>query len=135
MIKLINNILIAIGLLVNAYFMLSNGEPDKAEWWAIALIFYVWAAIPFIGMCFGNNFYCHAIGSKICNLIACLIITGGGTLILIDVFVINIDAQSGIIFAFLPFYQCVVAGIAIVLARFMDKKISYNITSVVRDLL
>ena len=122
MIKQINNVLVAIGLSANAYFMLSNGEPEHAGWWLGTLIFYGWAALPFIGMYFGNKFFYQTVGSKISNLIACLIITGGGVFILIDAFIIHLDAQSGIIFVFLPFYQCVVAGTAIVLARLLDKK-------------
>jgi hypothetical protein len=57
-----------------------------------------------------NNF------SRIVLLVTALIITAGGIYFLIEAFITHLDPQSGLIFIFLPFFQCVAVAIGIGIA-------------------
>ena len=114
-------ILIIAGLAVNAYFMLSNGEPDKLWWWPLALGFFAWSAVPFVAVAVMNRFIAKDVMSKIALLVTAFVITCGGVYILIEAFIMHLDAQSGIIFIFLPVYQGVAVAIGLVVVLVMRR--------------
>ena len=107
------SIFLFAGFGVDVYFALTNGEPNKAWWWLLGIVFFAWEAVPFVGLALINCFLCTDIVTKIVLLIAALLITCGGSFILYDAFVTHLDAQSGIVCLFMPFFQCVVVVIAL----------------------
>ena len=114
LIEIVIYILVIIGLIVNAYFMLENGEPDKFWWWAVGAVFFVWTATPFIIVAVINKFLAKDVASKAVLLITVAVITLGGGYILIEAFITHLDAQSGLVLIFLPFYQCFAVAIGVV---------------------
>ena len=118
-------ILLGVGLAANAYFMLSNGEPDKLWWWPLAVGFFAWAAVPFAAIAVINRFIAKDVSGKIILFVTALVVTCGGVYILIEAFITHLDAQSGIIFIFLPIYQCAAVALAVALlivARILVKR-------------
>jgi hypothetical protein len=103
--------LLTAGMFINAYFMLSNGEPDKLWWWPLAFGFYAWAAVPFAGVAIVNRYLSKNLLTSLILFATAVTITGGGLYILVEAFITHLDPQSGIIFIFLPFLQCVVVAI------------------------
>ena len=103
------------GFGIDVYFALTNGEPNKAWWWLLGLVFFAWDAVPFIGLALINRFLSTGIVTKGILLIAAFVIACGGSFILYNAFVTHLDAQSGIVCLFIPFFQCVVVVIALIL--------------------
>lgn len=113
--------LLVVGIVANAYFMLSNGEPDKLWWWPLALGFFAWATVPYVTIAVINRFLAKDVPSKIAVLVTALVVTSGGLYFLIVAFITHLDPQSGIVFIFLPFYQCAAVAIGVVLLIIMEK--------------
>jgi hypothetical protein len=101
------------GLIANGYFMVTNGSPEEIWWWLLAVGFFVWGAVPYVGIAAADKRILTNTIGKIILLITALTITGSGIYILIEAFIINLDPQSGLIFIFLPFFQSVIAAIGI----------------------
>ncbi len=113
--------LVAIGILANVYFMLTNGEPDKLWWWTGELVFFVWTAIPFVGIATATKCLSKGLTSAFILFITSIIITFGGVYALVETFIVHLDPQSGIIFIFLPFYQLVHVAVGVGLALLTKK--------------
>jgi hypothetical protein len=124
--SIIINLILAIDLLTNGYFMLSNGQVDKLWWWLLAFGFFVWVAVPYVGIVIANKRISRNIISQIIFLITSLFITVGGIYILIETFIKHLDPQSGLIFIFLPFFQCIVVATGIGLA-FLTKALAKRV--------
>ncbi len=109
-------VLLAGGLIGNVYFMLCNGDLGRPGWWPPALGFFAWTAAPFVAVAVMNRFLSGTSTGRIALLLTALAITGGGLYILVQAFVIHLDAQSGIVFIFLPLCQWVAVGIGFAIA-------------------
>ena len=107
------HILVAVGLVSNAYFMLTNGEPDKLWWWPLAFGFFAWSAVPFAGIVIAARYCISSLISRALLFLTALVVACGGIYILVEAFITHLDPQSGIIFIFLPFYQCVAMAIGV----------------------
>jgi len=110
------HVLLAVGLVVNACFMLRNGEPGRPEWWPLALGFFAWTAAPFVTVAVMNVFLAGTPTGRIALLLTALAIMAGGLYALVQAFIIHLDAQSGIVLIFLPIYQWVVVVVGSVTA-------------------
>lgn len=106
-------IILAAGILSNAYFMFTDGEPDKLWWWLLGIVFFLWTSVPFVGLAAAYYRITLNIFGKIVLFFSALIITTGGIYFLVEAFITHLDPQSGLIFIFLPFYQLVVVAIGI----------------------
>jgi len=73
--------------------------------------FFGWACLPYGILLFFNNIYRGVFKKDLVLLITTIVVTIFAVLILIDSFFIHIDAQSGLVFLFLPVYQAVAACI------------------------
>lgn len=113
-------ILLVAGITANGYFMISNGEHDQLWWWLLGLIFFAWAAIPFVMIAVIYREWAKTMGGKITLLVTASVVTFGGIYILIETFITHIDPQSGLIFIFLPFFQCVAAAIGFVIVLIFE---------------
>jgi hypothetical protein len=79
------------------------------DWWTDMLTVFSLNLLPFGILLFFNLIKedCHK--KDIAILVSTIIVCGFGIVILIDAFFIHIDAQSGLIFLFLPIIQSIVA--------------------------
>ncbi len=109
--------ILIFGLLVNAHFMLLYGEPTRLLWWISAAGFYIFGAIPFALTALGNRDFVNNWASHLLMLTTASVITFGGLYMQVDAFILNFDAQSGLVFAVLPAYQVVIAIISLAIAN------------------
>ncbi len=109
-------LLVAVGLLANAYLMVYRGNPDTLGWYPMALAFLAWSAIPFITLAGAAWLSSWELPGAVTLFITTAVITFGGIQILVDALLVNVNPQSGIVFVVLPVYQSVVAVLGIGLA-------------------
>jgi len=105
------NIILIFSVLFTALIMLHAGDPSSADWWKGMIRFFGWACLPYGILLFFNNIYRGVFKKDLILLITTIVVTIFAVLILIDSFFIHIDAQSGLVFLFLPVYQAVAACI------------------------
>lgn len=110
---------LAVAVLVHWGFMLWAGEPANGAWWSLVLPFAVWGAAPFTGLALAAWFARRSRAALWLLLAVSLLLTVGSALLLWDAFVANSDAQSGLLFVFLPIYQLLVAIPAAAIALFL----------------
>jgi len=94
-----------LGFLTTLGFMLYAGEPSKSTWWLFFVPFAGWAGAPYAitGLAVRRSAASRA--SQVVLLLTAIALTGFGCSMLYTAFVTHIDAQSGIVFVFLPVYQ------------------------------
>jgi hypothetical protein len=90
-----NQFIIAGGVLVDAWFMFRAGEPGSAASWPAALLFFGWACVPYVVLWISNRVNHKPKSQEIPNVVGDTIVSLGGAIILIDAFVVQIDAQGG----------------------------------------
>jgi len=103
------NIILVFSVLFTVLIMLHAGDPSSADWWKGIPGFFGWACLPYGILLFFNNIYRGVFKKDLVLLITTAVVTGFAVLILIDSLFIHIDAQSGMIFLFLPVYQVLAA--------------------------
>jgi len=107
-----------LGALVTLGFMLHAGSPDRPLWWIGFLPFGAWGVLPFGLLAFsilarrgwmGGWLRGSARGGPAASLllVAAILLTGVSTFLLYQAFIAEPDAQSGIVFVFLPIWQIV----------------------------
>jgi hypothetical protein len=112
-------ITLVVAILVHWGFMLWAGDPDTGEWWALILPFALWGAAPFTGLGLAAWFARRSRAAIWLLLGVSLLLTVASALLLWDAFVASTDAQSGLVFVFLPIYQLVIAIPSAAVALFL----------------
>ncbi|MBD3266345.1 hypothetical protein GF373_06710 [bacterium] len=97
--------------MVTAGFLLVSGETGSLSWWPMALGFYAWSAVPYAILALAMRYAIKGNISRIVIFLTALVVCIGGIYLLANAFIIHPGAQSGIVFIFMPFYQCVAAAI------------------------
>jgi hypothetical protein len=97
--------LLGAGWLIVLGFMIHAGRPRSPEWFAGSIPWALWAAAPFGA----GALLCRWVRSSARALailaIAAVLLAGGTAALLYDAFVAHPDAQSAVLFVFLPFWQ------------------------------
>ena len=94
-----------------------------ADWWEGIIGSLSWSCLPYGILLFFNRIESGNSKKDIALLITTIMVSGFGMFILTDALLIHIDAQGGLIFLFLPFYQVIASilggliGIALDLMR------------------
>lgn len=104
------NIALLTTIIFTFFIMIYAGDSYFSfDWWKDMLAFFALSLLPFSILFFFNlmkeDFYKKDIAIFVSTIIVC----GFGIVLLIDAFFIHIDAQSGLIFLFLPIIQSIVA--------------------------
>ena len=102
--------------ITNAALMVRSGEPGESYWYFLTLAFLAWSSIPFLALGAAAWLFTWGLPGAVTLFVTAAVITLGGIQILVDVLLVNIDPQSGIVFVVLPVYQSVVAVLGIGLA-------------------
>lgn len=94
------------GVGVTLGFMLHAGEPERASWWPGMLPFAAWASAPFLA----TGYAAYRLSSRysLCVLLfAGTLLAVTSVVLFYRVFVSQPDAQSGLVFVFLPLWQLI----------------------------
>jgi len=84
-----------------AIIMVDAGKSANLSWFLSVSPMWVWAIAPlFIFVIFISKFHVHK--AKVALLILQVAFLGGSLYLYYDAFYINLDAQSGLVFIFLP---------------------------------
>lgn len=107
--KKITNAILVLSILFTLSLILYAGNPFSSEWWNGVFEFFGLAFLPYVILLFFNNIYQGVFKKDLALLVTTAITSGFAAVMLIDAFFIHIDAQSGLIFLFLPVYQSIAA--------------------------
>lgn len=96
---------LGIGVLVTLGFMLHAGEPGRPAWWLGFVPFAAWAVSPFVaaGMV-ASRFRASPLAVRLVAAAAAAL-AGSSLFVYHQGFVAHPDAQSGLLFLFLPLWQ------------------------------
>lgn len=119
-VTLATRFILLAGLSANAYFMLTNGHPGRILWWPLALVFYAWTSLPFVAIEGAVRYGGNTPVSRVILFLTALIVSLGGIFILVQAFIVHLDAQSALVFVIVPFYQCAIALFGICLSFGID---------------
>jgi hypothetical protein len=88
----------------------------EAQWntglieWLMVAGFAVWAGSPYVTLAVLNALS-RSPASRLILLAGSLVIVGGGLPAYYDAFFVHLDAQSGLVFVFIPLYQWTATGL------------------------
>lgn len=113
------DLLLGIGGITTLGFMLYAGEPSEPTWWLLAIPFAAWSVIPYgalavVARRLGNQQTASRIVLAAAALTSVIAIAA-----LYTTFIAYADAQSGLVFLFLPVWQTVAALPLLGLYRFL----------------
>ena len=91
-------------------------------WWLGFLAFAVWATIPFGVVAVASHRFRAAAAALKLLLLASLLLTVSAMCLLYDAFVARPDAQSGILFVFLPVWQMIGLAPFLLGSRFLHRR-------------
>ena len=103
------NIILVFSILFTFLIMLYAGNPSSADWWSGIFGFLGWACLPYGILLFLNIIKPGKLKKDIVLLVTTAIVSGFGIIMIIDAFFIDIDAQGGLVFLFIPIYQSIAA--------------------------
>lgn len=108
---------LAVGALATLGFMVYAGRPESAVWFLGMLPFAAWALAPYGVL--GMQVRRHAGSARASGvlLVASLLLSAASVFLLWQAFVVEPDAQSALVFVFLPLWQLVYAVIVSAVAR------------------
>ena len=89
--------------------MLYAGDPASLDWWNDMPRLFGWACLPYGILLFFNNIWNGVSKKDLSLLITTSIVSSFAVIMLVDAFFIHPDAQSGLIFLFMPAYQSIAA--------------------------
>ncbi|MBW2281954.1 MAG: hypothetical protein JRG82_14545 [Deltaproteobacteria bacterium] len=95
---------LAAGACITLGFMVYAGSPDEPGWWLGFLPFGAWGVLPFAGVAWSVRIRRDGPGATLL-LVGAVLLTSASTFLLYQAFVAEPDAQSGIVFVFLPVWQ------------------------------
>jgi hypothetical protein len=99
--------LLAPGYAVTLFAMWRAGSPDSWGWWLHAAPFALWAFAPYALFGLASARMARSRAASAVMLVACALLSVVTAWLLRDAFVANLDAQSGIVFVFLPIWQAI----------------------------
>ncbi len=109
--------ILGLGAVTTLWFMWrAGGEPSQPSWWLGVLPFAAWALAPYAAAALAVWRLRHSRVPTVVLFIAALLLSGFSVWVLYQVFVINLDAQSGLVFLFLPFWQLLALSPLFILA-------------------
>jgi len=103
-------------------FMLYAGQPEHPGWWLGVLPFVLWSLIPYALLAWTAARVRDSRRSLWVLLVASVLLTGGSGVLLYQAFVARPDAQSGLVFLFLPVWQVVVLAVPVVVAHALGRR-------------
>jgi hypothetical protein len=110
-----------LGFLTSIAFMIHAGEPRILSWWLLFFPFAAWTLVPYALVVQAARRQPASRSSQTVLLFAAAALLAFGSFTLYEAFVAHLDAQSGIVFVFLPLYELVglvpLLWVARVLAR------------------
>lgn len=99
--------LLLVGAATTLGFMIDAGEPDRPWWWLAFSLFGGWALVPYALVAAATRWRPANRASRSVLCAAAALLSGLSILSLYSAFVIHLDAQSALVFIFLPLWQLV----------------------------
>jgi hypothetical protein len=100
--------LLGVGLLGTLGILLHAGEPGRLSWWTGGgIVFTVWAAAPYGVMALAGRSFRSAPRAMRTLWIGALLVVVASLALLWQSFVVDPDAQAGLVLVALPFWQIV----------------------------
>ena len=99
--------ILGAGSLLTLGFIIWDGEPRDPDWWVGVVTFGFWSLIPYALLGTLTHFFRGSTKSLVALLAGSAIIGFFALYVLVVAFVISPDAQSALVFLFLPFWQLV----------------------------
>ncbi len=115
-------VLLALGALITLGFMLYAGEPEKASWWLLFLPFAAWALLPYGCFAALTRKGLNSTAARAVVIVAAALLSGLAFAALYATFVVEPDAQGGLVFLFLPVWQLIGLTPFGFLARFLEAR-------------
>jgi len=112
----ITSVILWIGLIATAVFIIINGSPENMTWWFVAFLLYILNAIPFVALDFCNRSCNGSFISKIIVLVGSLILTGIAVYFMYFRFILHQGVYTGTAFLIIPLYLIGVVLVTILLA-------------------
>ena len=101
---ILNYILIVSGFFSTSFILFDNSNMESGLD-AILLGFWLWANVPYLILLFANRFSTKTKGPRILVSLTVLVSVLAPMYLYYTAFYSNPDAQSGLVFIFLPIYQ------------------------------
>ena len=101
------SLVLLLGFLTTLGFMVYAGEPSNPWWWLLFVPFAAWAGGPYVAVALVARRPSSSRASRLIALLTAIGLTAFGAYSLFTAFVTHLDAQSGIVFVFLPLYQLI----------------------------
>ena len=98
-------LLLLVGAAATLGFMAYAGQPGSASWWLFFLPFAAWTLVPYALAAAETSRHPSGRGSISVLCAAAAILSGSSIGLLYLAFVAQPDAQSGLVFIFLPVWQ------------------------------
>lgn len=99
---------IAIGIVVTLWFMLRAGTGNSVGQWLLAIPFAVWVAVPYAIAGVAVRWLRGSPRSQAVLLFTAIVLTSTAIFLLYQSFVASgVDAQSALVFVFLPLWQVI----------------------------
>ncbi len=115
-------VVLALGILLTWGFMIAAGTPSRLWWWAVSVPFATWVAVPYAVVLAAGMRLRSAAPSLWVLLVVAALLSLSAAFLLYQVFVVHLDAQSGIVFVFLPGWQLLGIVPLLFLARFLHRR-------------
>lgn len=115
-------LIVLMGVLITWGFMVQAGEPENWWWWPLFLPFAAWAAVPYAAAAFASYHFRKVVPALWLLLLAGALLSLSATYLLYEAFVAHPDAQSGIVFIFLPVCQLLGLAPFVIAANFLHNR-------------
>ena len=115
MLRRINYVLLTIALVLQS-IVFYDASSEESRFDIVSLAFWGWLALPFLTMFLANTFFSKTRASRVTLSVGTVIVAVCGTFLIYDAFYVHLDAQSGLVFFFVPFYTLVLSGMTSLIA-------------------
>ena len=106
----ITNLLLFLLLAATLIIMIWQGQPGTLSWWGQAFGFMAWASVPYAILWVANNIVVQEEPRRdVVLLLTTIAVCGYGAWSLANAFYLNVDSQSGAVFAIMPLWQAIAA--------------------------
>jgi hypothetical protein len=111
-----NLLVSSAGVAVTFGFMVWAGDPRHVAWWVGAVPFALWASAPYAVLAVAAWALRSSRGASLTVFFTGIGVLISSFVILVSAFVTHIDAQSGLVFVFLPLWQLIASGPLVLVA-------------------